>query len=237
MFWEIINSSIRVLIGYLMLLVFTRLMGRKMVSQITFFDFVLAIIIGSVVANMAVNFESPVISGVTSLAVLTLMTVLLQFSMLKSLFLRKLIDFESIVVIENGKINAENLKKTRLRIDNLLMMLREQNAFNVADVEFAVLETDGKLSVLKKSHKLPLTPEHMSMSTPYVGLSKDIILDGKVMYENLSDAKLDKEWLFNKLRNRNIHSISEVFYAGLDTSGNLYISLINNTEKNTNYGI
>ena len=226
MFQEIILSSVRILVGYILLLVLTRITGRKMVSQITFFDFVVAIIIGSVVANMSVNFDKPIVSGVTVLLVLTLMTVLLQFSLIKSIFLRKIIDFQSIILIENGRINARELKKARMRLDNLMMLLRENGAFNISDVEYAILETDGQLSVLKKSQKQPVTPSDLNISTGYAGIMRDIIMDGKVLDVNLSAVNLDRKWLMKKLEEKNYHSIEEVFYAGLDTAGGLYISAI-----------
>ena len=224
MFQEIAQSGIRTFIAYLLLLILTRMMGRKMVAQVTFFDFVVAIIVGSVVANIAVNQDMPVVSGFTTLVVLTALTISIQILLLKSFLLRKLIDFGSIVVIENGKIISENLKTTRLRLDNLLMLLREKEAFSIAEVEYAVLETDGKLSVLKKSQKQPVTPSDLNIPTAYAGLAKDIIMDGTVLEENLRGVNLDRDWLMQKLQAKNYNSIEDIFYAGLDTSGNLYIS-------------
>lgn len=221
---EIIQTSIKVLVSYLLLLILTRIMGRKMVAQVTFFDFVVAIIIGSVVANITVNQDNPMVSGITVLVVLTITTVIIQFLLVKSYLLRKVVDFQSVVVIENGKILAENLRKTRLRLDNLMMMLRQKDAFAIADVEFAILESDGKLSVLKKSQKQPITPADMNIPTVYTGLLTDIIMDGNVMEEHLKSANLDRKWLMDKLKANNYHSVKDVFYAGLDTSGNLYIS-------------
>ncbi|MFZ5354647.1 MAG: YetF domain-containing protein [Bacillota bacterium] len=221
---EIIQSAVKTLIAYSVLLISTRKMGRKMVAQVTFFDFVVAIIVGSVVANISVNQDMPLVSGLTVLTVLTIMTITVQFLLLKSFLLRKLIDFGSIIVIENGKIIYENLKTTRLRLDNLLMLLREKDAFSIADVEYAVLETDGKLSVLKKSQKQPVTPSDLNIPTAYNGLMTDIIMDGKVLTENLEGVNLDREWLLQKLRAQNYYSVEDVFYAGLDTAGNLYVS-------------
>ncbi|MFZ5987242.1 MAG: YetF domain-containing protein [Bacillota bacterium] len=227
---EIAQSGIKTLIAYILLLILTRMMGRKMVAQVTFFDFVVAIIVGSVVANIAVNQDMPLVSGFTVLVVLSAMTILVQVLLLKSFLLRKLIDFGSIVVIENGKIISENLKTTRLRLDNLLMLLREKDAFSIADVEYAVLETDGKLSVLKKSQKLPVTPADLNIPTAYIGLTKDIIMDGEVMEKNLRGANLDKDWLMRMLKAQNYNRVEDVFYAGLDATGNLYISSRNRNQ-------
>jgi len=213
-------------------------MGRKMISQITFFDFVVGVIVGSVAANISVSNTNPVVSGITVLIVLALITVSIDFSNIKSIFSRKLTNSEPVTVVENGKIIEKNLKKTRLPLENLMMLLREKNTFNIADVEFAIFETDGKLSVLQKSQKKPVTPSDLNIPTPYTGLTKDIIIDGGVLDENLQDAKLDREWLMGKLKDNNINSVNKVFYAGLDTSGNLYISPINRQqEKEGQHGI
>lgn len=238
MFQEIAYTSIRVLTAYFLLLTLTRIMGRKMISQITFFDFVVGVIVGSVAANLSVSQKNPVVSGLTVLIVLALITVTIDFSNVKSFFARKLTNSEPVTVVENGKIIKENLVKTRLPLDNLMMLLREKNTFNIADVEFAMFETDGKLSVLKKSQKQPVTPADLNIPTAYVGLTKDIIIDGELMEENLKDANLNKDWLMGKLRENNFTCIMDVFYAGLDTTGNLYISSKNRKrEKEGQHGI
>ena len=238
MFQEIIQSGLRIFIAYFLLLTLTRIMGRKMISQITFFDFVVGVIVGSVAANLSVSSTNPIVSGITVLIVLTLITVTIDFSNIKNILSRKLTNSEPVAVVENGKIIVKNLEKTRLPLDNLMMLLREKNTFNIADVEFAIFETDGKLSVLKKSQKQPVTPSDLNIPTAYAGLTKDIIIDGEIMDENLEDAKLDKVWLMAKLKDNNFNRIEEVFYAGLDTLGNLYISTRNrNHEKEGQHGI
>lgn len=119
-----------------------------------------------------------------------------------------------------------------------MMLLREKDVFNVADVEFAVFETNGKLSVLKKSQKMPVTPSDLNIPTPYIGLTKDIIINGKILEENLQDTHLDKKWLTNELEKQNFYKIEDVFYAGLDTLGNLYVSERNKSqEKHGQHGI
>jgi len=230
MLQEIAYTSIRVLVAYFLLLFLTRIMGRKMISQITFFDFVVGVIVGSVAANLSVSQKKPIVSGITVLIVLALITVTLDFSHVKSLFIRKLTNPEPVTVVENGKIIEDNLLKTRLTIDNLMMLLREKNAYNIADVEFAMFETDGKLSVLKKSQKQAVTPSDLNISTTYAGVTKDIIIDGELMEDNLKNVMLNKDWLMGKLRENNFTRIEDVFYAGLDSIGNLYIS-----SKNRNY--
>jgi len=141
-------------------------------------------------------------------------------------------------MIANGKIMEKNMKKIRLSINDLMMLLREKNIFNISDVEFALMETDGKLSVLPKSQKQPITPADLKLPTTYKGLMKDIIIDGQVMYENLQDANLNEQWLYNELLTKGIKQPQEVFYAGLDTAGNLYVSIQKDErEKQGKYGL
>lgn len=117
--------------------------------------------------------------------------------------------------------------------------LREKNAFSVADVEFAIMETDGQLSVLPKADKKPLTPANMNIQAVSTGLTRDIIIDGNLMKENLTAAGLDKNWLQAQLKTHNIKDISEIFYTGMDNSKNLYFSKKNAKSKETHgkYGI
>ncbi len=221
---EISHSVLRVFASYLLLLVLTRAMGRKLISQMTFFDFVVGVTVGSVVVNISVNQKRAVTSGITVLLALTAFTVAIDYLNMKTFFSRKLTNSEPVTIIENGKIVVENLTKVRLTLDNLMMLLREQSVFNISDVEFAIFETNGKLSVLKKSQKQPVTPSDLNIQTKYSGLTRDIIIDGRVMEENLTGANLDKNWLLDKLKENNLHKVENIFYAGLDTLGNLYIS-------------
>jgi uncharacterized membrane protein YcaP (DUF421 family) len=152
--------------------------------------------------------------------------------------LRKLTNSEPVVVIANGRIIEQNMRKIRCQTTQLMMLLREKNAFNIGDVEFAVFETDGKLSVLKKSQQQPLTPADMKIPTPYKGLNKDLIIDGNVMRENLASANINEEGLRDMLAAQGIRDVREVFYGGVDTSGNLYVSKkVKRKEKEGQYGI
>ena len=234
----IINPGIRTVIAYFVLLILSRAMGRKMISQMTFFDFAVGITIGSVTANLALGPYNSIRSGITILLVLTGLVVLLDFLHIKSYRFRKLIDSEPIVAIQNGKIIDDNLRKERFTIDELMMLLRQKNIFSIADVEFAVLEHDGKLSVLPKSQKLPLTPSDINITTPYKGLTRDIIYDGNMLEENFTNTQYSKKTLMNQLKMQGISDISEIFYAGIDSTGSLYVSKKNKTkEKHGQYGI
>ncbi|WP_418792088.1 DUF421 domain-containing protein [Phosphitispora sp. TUW77] len=188
----------------------------------TFFDFILGVSIGTITATVAIG-PNRIFAALTLVSFVVL-TIILSYSNIESFPLRKLINSEPVVVIENGKIIDQNLRKTKLTLNDLNMQLRQKNIFNISDVEFAVIETNGKISVLPKSQKQPLTPSDIGLSTSYKGLMKDMVIDGKIMDENLDDAHLDKNWLTNELNKHGIYDVKDVFYAGLDTAGGLYIS-------------
>ncbi|PKM96445.1 MAG: hypothetical protein CVU84_01670 [Firmicutes bacterium HGW-Firmicutes-1] len=224
MYQIIINSIFRATIAYLLLLGVTRLMGRKGLSQMTFFDFSVIITLGSVTANLSMGPNSTTASAVTSLLTLGALAILTGYLHIKNIWISKLTNSEPVTAIENGRIIDKNLKKVRFTMSELTSLLRQKNVFNYADVEFAIIENDGHLSVLPKSQKAPLTPSDLNLSTTYKGLTKDLVMDGKVLCENLKSVKLDETWLNAQLSNQGIDSIEQIFYAGLDSSGNLYVS-------------
>ncbi len=236
---SIINTAIRTAIIYFSLLYLCRLMGRKMISQMTFFDFVVGITIGSVAANSNLGpYNDSLPAGLSSLVMLTVLVLAIDFLHIKSFKFRKIVDSEPIVVIERGQIVDQNLRRERFTLKELNALLREKNIFTMADVEFAILEHDGKLSVLPKSHRQYLRPSDMNIQTQYQGLCKDIIIDGVIMKENLKDGKLTEEWLMNQLKNQGITDVKDVFYAGVNSAKNLYISKRNvKQEKHGKYGI
>lgn len=238
MAWLIINSVIRAVFAYILLLVLARIVGRKAISRMTFFDFAIGIMMGTIAANYAVLLRESSVSLATALITVCILAVIVGYLSTKSFTIRKIVNSEPVVVIDKGRVIEDNLKRVRLTMNGLSSLLREKNTFSIADVEFAVMENDGKLSVLKKSGKEPLTPSDLNMNTQYKGLTRDIIMDGKILDENLKYSNLNEEMVLNSLRCQGIEDAGEVFYAGLDSSGNLYISLKSKkTEGHGKYGI
>jgi len=214
-------------------------MGRKLISQMTFFDFVIGVSLGSLAANLAIGTGNAVVTATTALITLAIWELVTGFINIKSFKARKLFDSEPVALIDSGKIVEDNMRRMRLTMSELSMKLREKNIFSFADVEFAIMETDGQLSVLPKSNKVPLTPAHMNIQPTSSGLMSDIIIDGNIMKENLKSAGLNVEWLQSQLNMQSIKNASELFYAGVDANKNLYISKKNagNVESYGKYGI
>ncbi len=235
----IVNAMMRTTVTYLLLLTVARLMGRKALSQMTFFDFSVIISLGSVSANLAMGQDNSTASAAAVLITLGLLSVLTGYLHIKSMWIRKLTNSEPVTAVENGRIIDKNLKRVRFTMDELTTLLRKKNMFNLADVEFAIIENDGQISVLPKSQKQPLTPSDLNLPTGYKGLTKDLVMDGRVLEENLKSIDLDEHWLDVQLSNQGITNVQKVFYAGLDTSGNLYVSVKQPDidERHGQYGI
>jgi uncharacterized membrane protein YcaP (DUF421 family) len=224
----IISIILKTAIAYVIVFVSAKFVGRKIISQMTFFDFIVGVTLGSVAANLAIGQKRSFLSMSIVLIVFAILALLSDVLHIKSKLFRTIVDSKPEILIMNGQINGKNLKKTRFTIDELTTQLREKNVFNISDVEFAIIESDGKLSVLPKSQKQPLTPSDINLPTSYKGLTKDIIVDGKVKYEALKQMNLDEKWLNGQLKTYGIDEFEKILYAGLDTSGNLYISKKNN---------
>ncbi|OCA97728.1 DUF421 domain-containing protein [Clostridium beijerinckii] len=209
---------------YILAIFLTKIIGRKLISQMNFFDFVMGVSMGSIVAYSVVDKQFVSTSAITALILFCALTIVTGYLSMKSLKIRKIINSEPTNLVENGNIIEKNMKKNKLTINELMMKLREKSIFHLADVEFAIMETDGELSVLPKADKKPLTPYNMKINVTSSGIDKDIIIDGAVVDENLKDIGLDKKWLKSELNKQNIKEISEVFYAGVDNSQKLYVS-------------
>jgi uncharacterized membrane protein YcaP (DUF421 family) len=164
--------------------------------------------------------------GLTALVVITFCSFVFSYVSLKSYKGRKILDGIPLTLIENGRINEKNLQKSKLSVNDLLEECRQKDIFDIAQIEFGILETSGRLSVQPKSQNRPLTPKDLRISTEYEGLCTNVIIDGKVIEEHLSAIHLDANWLFIKLSEKGISS-REILLAYVDTSGELHTFLKN----------
>ncbi|WP_066636414.1 DUF421 domain-containing protein [Desulfolucanica intricata] len=212
----------RTVLIYFFLLVVIRLMGKREVGQLCPFDFVVAIIIAELAAIPLVSKEIPLLHGVVPLLTLGVLEVILSLVTFHSPVLRKIINGHPQVIIENGNLCQEEMKKARYSLDDLLSHLRDKGIINISDVEFAMLETCGKLSVIPKSQKRPVTPEDLHLETNYEGLPTVLVMDGAVQGENLKQIQLDENWLMDRLKEAGLNP-RKVFLATLGSDGQLDI--------------
>lgn len=221
----IIVVVIRSVIAFLALLVLIRITGKQQMSELTFFDYVVGITIGSIASTLSVQLNQNTTATLAGMVVWGLLPILLAYLSLHSVWVRKVVEGEATVVIENGKIMEQNLARIRLSIDDLLSGLRAEKVFNIADVEFALFEANGKLSIQLKSQKRPLTPADLNLPTRYEGLPTTLIDDGKVLPDALQSLQLSQAWVRYQLEKESITDLATVALAQLDTAGNLYVDL------------
>ena len=227
---NMLEVIVRVALSFLVLLILTRIMGRKEISQMTFFNFVSAITIGTLSGALVTDQTLSMGNGLIALLAWSIFTITIGLMTIKSKKTRQIIDGEPVIVIKNGKIMEDALRKVRLDMDSLTASLREKDIFSLMDVEYAIFETDGKLSIMKKENKLPLTKSDMNIDKPkkdLFPLATEVIVDGVINTNNLAKLNLDRKWLYEKLQQLDVQSISEVFYAEIQKNGQLFIDTKN----------
>jgi len=212
-------------LAFLSLLIYARILGKQQVAQLTFFEYVTGITIGSIASEMSVDLTSKVLPHALGLFIWFALPLALQYLTAKSRLIGKIVNGEPVVVIQNGKLLDKNMRLTRYRVDDLLEQLRSKNVFDLGKVEFALLESNGGLSVLLKSQHQPVTPADLGIATQYDGLPTELIVDGEVQLQNLEDVGLSLEWLSRELQSRGIQSPADVFYAALNTRGELFVDV------------
>lgn len=214
----------RTAMSFIALLVLTRLLGKKQVGHLTFFNYVTGITFGSTTAEIIVNREITLLQGISSLVLWSLMAFILAWIGLRSVRSREFLDGQPTILVKQGQILEGALAKQHLNIDDLSMLLRNKDVFSPEEVEFAILEPDGRLSVLKKEELLPATKKDIhAATTPVHKIPTELIVDGTIVEKNLVKIDVSVVWLGQQLKKAGIHSIDQVFYAELQLDGTLYI--------------
>ena len=222
---EALIVLVRGVIGFFTLLIFARILGKQQISQLTFFDYVLGITIGSTASTLTTDLTSSAWAHWVGLLTWAVICFTMQIATLKSKTVSSYIDGEPTIVVMNVKIMEDAMKKMRFRLSDLLEQLRGKDVFDLKEVQFAVLEKDGQLSVLKKPEYIPVTPKDMNLYTGPGGLTITLIYDGTIIPKNLKVINKDKEWLTDELRKKGINDVEDVFMAAIDKSNSLYIDL------------
>ena len=209
--------------SFVVLLVMTRLMGRKQLSQLTFFNYITGIALGTLAAGIASDSTTPYFNGLTSLIWWSILTIAVGYIELKSSKARVIADGQPVIVIKQGKVLEDAMSKQRLNMDNLSMLLREQKVFSVQDVETAVLESNGKLSIMLKENKQPVTKQDQNVFTVKpMYTPTELIVDGKVVEKGLKETGISLDWLKKQLESLQV-KLDDVFYVELQKDGTLYV--------------
>jgi uncharacterized membrane protein YcaP (DUF421 family) len=221
---------LRTLLAIIFLFAMTRLLGKRQVSELSMFEYITGITIGSLAAYISLDLDSNWYLGVISLIVWVSVSLLFEFIQLKSKTFRDIVDNKSTVLIKDSKLLEDNLKKERISTDELLERLRNKNIFNTADVEFAVLEPSGNLNVLLTRENQPLTPKHLGIQVSPEQETQTVIMDGKMMDEPLATIGLNRKWLYTELDKIGV-AIDNVFLGQVDSYGQLTVDLFDDQIK------
>ncbi len=220
---ESLDIVLRAFMAVVVLFILTRILGAKQISQLSFFDYAIGISIGSVAAEMTVDRDIPYHYAVIAMIVFTLVAIGMSVWSDKSIWARRIFIGTPEVLIQNGRLIEKNLKSSKLDVNELLSELRAQGYFNIADIKYAVMETNGKISLMPKETKKNVTCEDLQLSPKSEGLIANVVIDGKVMERNLKAAGRDESWLKQELAKQKCGQISQIFLATLDESGALSV--------------
>lgn len=208
------------LLSVVALFVIAKIMGHKQVAQLDFFDYVSGITIGSIGAELATNLEEPW-KPLIALGIYGGISVMLSLLTHKFPKTRKYINGTPTILMDNGKLYRKNLKKAKLDLSEFMLLCREQGYFDLNEIQTVVFEHNGKLSILPKAANRPATPEDLKITANATHIGVEVIMDGRIMGENLKRMGLDEKWLGKQLKIQGYKSAKDVFLAVCDSDKNL----------------
>ena len=230
----VINMGYLLILGkgitsIIVLFILSKVMGRKQVSQLNVFDYIIGISIGSIAAEMTLNNEVDFFEGVFAISIYAIFAYLITLLTNKSILARRLLIGCPTVLIEDGKLNYKALKKSKLDLNDFLQEARIQGYFNLSEIEFAIMEANGQVSFLPKSNAQPVKRKDIKLKTSYEGLCCNAVIDGKIMINNLKEIGKNEEWLLTRLKNNKYKDISSLALVILDSKEKMTVY-----EKNIN---
>lgn len=219
-FLEAFSIIPRSLFSLLTLFFITKIMGKKQVSQLSLFDYVIGISIGNFAAEISINVSTQYINGIIAIIVFGLSAYLVSIITLKSVKLRKFFIGVPTIIIQNGKIIKKNMRKQLIDVNDLLEQCRTNGTFDISEIEYALMEANGKISIMLKSEYSPLTPNDMNIKVKKKGLCSNLIIDGIIMKSNLVNMNKDEKWL-NKQVKESGNNLDDILLCTLDIDGKI----------------
>jgi len=219
-----LDIALRVLLVYLLLLVAMRIMGKREIGQLSNLDFVVAIVVAELATLPITDHKLSLVHSMLPMFILTVLQVTVSLVCLKSNRFRRLLYGRPNVLIAGGHLQMAEMRKARYNIDDLLSQLRQQTIFDVAEVDYAILETSGDLTVQLKSDCRPVTRADLQLPQlqRIVGMPLTLIDDGEINWKGMRDNALSETWLEEQLQRQHIHSPKEVFFASLSSNGTVH---------------
>lgn len=221
---DFLNICFRTILVLIILFFITKMMGKKQISELNFFDYVVGITIGSIAADISLDIEKNMIAGIAALFIYGFISYIISFVSIKSILARRFFIGVPTVLVEKGKIIESGLKKTKIDVNDLLMGARENGYFNLDEIDYALMEVNGNISFLPKEKEKPVTKRDMKIKCSNEGLTVNAIIDSKYMVNNMKAINKDKEWLDHELK-----------VNGYDNYDNILLATIDNNYKVTIY--
>lgn len=220
----------RTFTAFILLWIFVQLLGKQTISQRTYHLYIASITMGTIAGNLAFNIKIKFLYFIIAIVIMSSIVFILNLIAVRNSRFRKWISGEPTTLIQNGQILEDSMKKMGYSLDSLKQALRSKDIFHLDEVECAILEINGSLSVLKKPQYKNTTKQDLTSFTRSETIPVELVYDGKALYENLSKQNTyDETWLMNELKKRSLN-VLDISYAVVGTKGNLYIELL---EKNT----
>lgn len=217
---DLLDVILRCIVSLITLFLVTKMIGKKQVSQFSLFDYVIGISIGNFAAEMAINLDSSYLHGTVAVIVFGVVAYLVSYITMKNLKIRKIIIGEPTILIKEGQIIYENLKKEKFDINDLLEEARINGYFDISKIDYALMETNGQISFLMKSKYESVTNEDLKITKPKNGLSLNLIIDGSVVKESLKTINKDEKWLKTKIGK---NKIKDILLATIDNQNKIKI--------------
>lgn len=227
-----LETFLRTLFAITVMLILARINGAKEISQLNFFDYIVGITVGSIAASLAVDYDIDVWACLIGLVMFMLSSIVISFITNKSMILRRVINGAPIVLIKNGEILYDGLKRARFDINDMLRELRSQGYFDVTAINCAILETNGKLSVMLKSAERPATAAESGLNPEQDDVPCDVIIDGKILGGNLESIGKTADWLEGELKKQGVEKRKDVLLATY-SEGSLNVFEKKSSEKRT----
>lgn len=219
-----LNICFRTILVLIILFFITKMLGKKQISQLNFFDYIVGITIGSIAADISLDIEKGMLAGIASLLIYGLSSYFSSLITIKSIKARRFLSGVPTVLVEKGKIIESGLKKSKIDINDLLAEARESGYFNLDEIDYALMEVNGNISFLPKEKEKPVTKKDMKIKCSNEGLTVNAIIDSKYMVNNMKAINKDKEWLDHELK-----------VNGYDNYDNILLATIDNNYKVTIY--
>ena len=225
---EVLKVIVASLFSAAILFLIAKLIGHKQVAQLEFFDYITGITIGSIAAELATTLDNPWWKPTIAMIVFGLVTVILSIVTRKFPRSRKFVNGTPTIVMNDGKLYRDNMKKAKLELSEFLLLCRQAGYSNLNDIQTAVFEYNGMLSIMPVSAKRPLNPEDMKLITKSEHIGTEIIMDGRVMGDNLKRKGLNDEWLRKEIQNQGYKSTKEIFLGICYDENNLTLFPVKN---------